>query len=139
MRKGLSILFVMVVLLSGAHVTIARHFCGGIVADTKISLTGRLAGCGMEDTSSGCPVDGPGIKTHCCENQVSTIGIISNFIPPAPDVSSYHLKLQNISGVFINLKFPYIQDTYKSYTDSGPPGPYEANDVGLDKICVLQI
>ena len=139
MRKGLSILSILVILLSGAHVTIARHFCGGMVAGTKVSLTGQLAGCGMEDISDSCPVHGPDIKASCCENQVSTIGIISNFIPPAADVSSDNLRPHTISGILIYPKHLEFQDTYKSYTDSGPPGQYLASFAGLDKICVFRI
>ncbi len=35
-------------LASGMKVSIDRHYCGGQLAATKISVTGKLASCGME-------------------------------------------------------------------------------------------
>ena len=139
MRKGFSILFILVLLLSGAHVTIAKHLCGGRIAGTKISLTGKLAGCGMEDSGNTCPDHGANIATHCCENQVNTLGFVFDYLTP---VSSEPCK--NITPVyssFLSAEFAYpaIINTYKSFTDSGPPGYYQASFAGLDKICVFRI
>jgi len=139
MRKGLSILFVAVMLLSGAHVTIARHFCGGKVADTKVSLSGKLATCGMEESEESCPAHGTNIATHCCENQVNTIGFSFNYLPPIINEAENNLAPEHFSFLFAEFAFPEIINTYKSYTDSGPPGYYQASFAGLDKICVFRI
>jgi hypothetical protein len=95
-RKGISILFALVMILSGAHYIIATHYCGGEVADTKVSLSGKLASCGMEGAEKSCPISGNNLKTHCCSNKTTTIGIINNFTAPVVSPEEIVQNLQKI-------------------------------------------
>jgi hypothetical protein len=139
MRKGIAILFALVILLSGAHLTIATHYCGGKVAATKVSLSGKLASCGMGGTEESCSLPGSHVTTHCCENQLTIIGIINNFIAPA---SIQTENTQNILQIFylpVIQSFHYISDSNYSYTNIGPPGEFSATAVNLNDICVFRI
>ena len=139
MRKGISILFTLVIILSGAHFTIATHFCGGVVAATKVSLSGKLASCGMEETYGSCPSSNNQIATHCCDNSVITIGIINNFTSPVSfqeenTQNNVHILYLSISQSFQTLAF-----FNHLYTDIGPPGWFSASAVDLNDICVFRI
>lgn len=126
-------------MLSGAHLTVAKHFCGGKVAATKISLSGKLAICGMEGTEGTCPASGSNLNTHCCNNQVATFGMINIFTAP---VSVQSEKSENIPHIFylpVAESFYHIQVNNRSFTDTGPPGGFSASAVNLNDICAFRI
>ena len=80
MKKVLTILIAAIILVSGMQVSVDRHYCGGKLIDVKISVTGKLASCGMEQTGSSCP-DHPTIDKKCCENQLSFFSLNNNYYP----------------------------------------------------------
>jgi hypothetical protein len=138
-RKGISILFALAIILSGAHFTIATHYCGGEVAATKVSLSGKLASCGMESAEQSCPVSGNHLKTHFCDNSVTTIGIVDNFTLP---VSFQEENTQiNVHILYLPISQSFQTLTFFNhlYTDIGPPGSFSASAVNLNDICVFRI
>ena len=80
MKKVLTILIATVLLASGMQVSLAHHYCGGNLADVRLSFTGKLASCGMEEPESIYP-DHAIIDKKCCEDQVSYFSISSNYYP----------------------------------------------------------
>ena len=139
MRKGISIFFALVMILSGTHFTIAKHFCGGELVDTKLSISGKLATCGMASDDDRSLSPGIEIKNHCCDNKISTIGIINNYIPSIclmkenvnVQPSPFHLPVNLLlcSQNFHNNISPIIR----------PPGKISSASVSLDDICVFRI
>ena len=49
MKKGVSILMALMLILAGLHLSVSSHFCCGKLATVKLTFTGEKAGCGMED------------------------------------------------------------------------------------------
>jgi hypothetical protein len=139
MRKGITILFVVIILLSGAQFTIATHFCGDKVAATKVSLSGKLASCGMESSDKIFPSSGSYLKSHCCDNKIATIGILNNFTAP---VSICTENTQNFLSIYY---LPVSQRAHSNsvtnvfYTSISPPGKFTAPSVNLEGICVFRI
>ncbi len=80
MKKALTILTVVFLLASGMQVSLDRHYCCGTLADIKISVTGKMASCGMEQSESSCPGHAV-INRKCCEDQVSFYSISSKYYP----------------------------------------------------------
>ena len=35
------------------HISVATHYCGGQIAASRVTLTGKLASCGMEGPAKG--------------------------------------------------------------------------------------
>jgi hypothetical protein len=139
MRKVFSILFALVMMISSAHFTIATHYCGGEVAARKISLSGTLATCGMEDSKENCASPGMHVKTPCCDNKVVTVGIVNNFTSP---VSIQIANTQNIQDLFflqVNLFYHSISGFNQSFTNIHPPGGFSASAVDLNNICAFRI
>jgi hypothetical protein len=139
MKKGLSILFALVIMLSGAHFTVATHFCGGKVAASKVSLSGKLASCGMEGTEESCPVPGNHLTTHCCDDQFKIIGIVDNFTAPVSLLYENPNTLLQIFYVPASQSFSTITTSNNFYTNFNPPGRFLANAVSLNDICVFRI
>jgi hypothetical protein len=139
MKKGISIVFALAMLLSVAQVTIATHYCGGSVADTRVSLSGKLASCGMESNEKNRPQPGNNLTKHCCEDQLTTIGICNIFTSVVSDFTDNIQNLQHIS-----VSAP-CQSSHSNlaiitfYTSISPPGGLAATSVKLDDICVFRI
>jgi hypothetical protein len=139
MRKAFSILFVLIVTLTATHITVATHLCGGEIAATKVSLSGKLATCGMEGTEESCPSSGNQFSNYCCDNQVTTIGIITNFTTP---VSLTQEIIQNNDQLFyvpVSELFHSISANNITYTSFNPPGRFLTSSVRLSDICVFRI
>lgn len=126
-------------MLSPARLTIAIHYCSGEVAATKVSLSGKLASCGMESTEKSFPVPGNNLTNHCCDNQVTTIGILNNFTTPGTLPLENPHKIQKAFYVPVSQIVHSIIATSTLYTSFDPPGRFLTSTVSLPDICVFRI
>lgn len=139
MKKILSISVALLMLLSGLQLTISRHYCGGELADAKVSVTGHVASCGMEGETDECTQPGNHVESSCCNNQVSTYAIDHNF---APSFTSFKAFEQPVLQVFILPEiqnFNAITAYNRIYTDVSPPPNWLVSDVNLSDIGVFRI
>ncbi len=139
MKKLLSISFALLILLSGMHLTIATHFCGGELAATKVSFSGELASCGMEGSVDRCSSTGKHSESDCCKNEVSVLSVDHNF---APSFTIFKIFSPNLLQVFeIPACIQIHSFTALNFisTDVSPPGLFLASAVSLPKICVFRI
>lgn len=139
MKKVFSILMVFLVLTAMFHLTIATHYCGGHVAASEISVTGRLASCGMEAFEEVYAGTGTLVRTYCCEDVVTSYNIDNNYTPSFsffPESVNY-----NINNLFIVADLSFSLNTFSSllYTDVSPPDWLLSTDVDLSDICVFRI
>jgi hypothetical protein len=126
-------------LLSGLQLTISRHYCGGELAQSKVSLTGHVASCGMESATDDCTQPGNHVESSCCNNKVSVYAVDHNFTPSFTD---FHSFAQNVLQVFIVPECTSIHSFTAinlSNTDTSPPGNLLVDAVSLPKICVFRI
>ena len=141
MKKAFSILTVFLVLAAMLQITVARHYCGGDLAASKVSLSGKLATCGMEGTEESCPLKLPGrhLKSHCCDDVV-TIYFTDNIythefsvLPETNRTNNHVLDLPvSLIAYFLDIKPPF-------YTDLSPPPFPISTSVDLAEICVFRI
>ncbi len=125
-------------LASGMKVSVDRHYCGGHLADTKVSFSGKPASCGME-TEETIPSGLLSFESKCCEDQIISYNIAGKFVaeqnksmnPPSWE------KIQFSPGSREVLNPVYSPDY--SGTPSMPPGDIPFTNVSLSSICVLRI
>ena len=137
MKKVLTILIATFLLAAGMQVTIDHHYCGGNLAGTRLSITGKLASCGMEKPESSCPGH-PGIDKKCCEDQLSFYSISSNYYPeyfkltyPTSERGTIYLLTGNI--ISDNSYYPDLNNRVF------PPGDYFKSRLTQSEICVFRI
>lgn len=138
MKKLLSISFAFLILLSGMHFTIATHYCGGELAAVKVSLSGKLASCGME-TDNDYLLPGIHIETDCCQNQGSVFEVDHNY---SPTFSEFKTNTQPVLQVFTlpeNISFNSLTSLFQINANTSPPESLLASAVSLPKICVFRI
>ncbi len=132
-------MFALLIMLACVHPTLATHFCGGRVAAVKMSLTGKLASCGMESDMQKDHSGKTGINDRCCSNKLSVYSIDNNYTP-----SEYRagISLQTRTPIQMFLsavlfQFAPIFPPHLAY--NGPPGIYIANAVNRADICIYRI
>jgi len=139
MKKFFTIPLALLILLSGMHLTIATHLCGGKIAATMISITGKEASCGMvHDTKSKASSE-TSIASKCCENKFSVYSVDNNYSP-----SAFHFKeiTQNILQEFLipeGFSFHSVLPSLTNFANVSPPDYYLANAVSIADICTFRI
>ena len=138
MKRVFSLLFSVLILLSGMHLTVASHLCGGELAAVKCSLTGEKAGCGMQEAQ--IPVSGNSVfESDCCKNRIASCESDGNYFSPSREIKepisvkapAYVAVLSNNNPSFVLIK------TYHSMV--GPPVTSPCNAVEQSIICVFII
>ena len=126
-------------LLSGMQLTISRHYCGGELADAKVSLTGHVASCGMEGEADECAQPGNHLESSCCNNQVSVYEVDHNYAPSFTEFKAFSQTLLQVFVIPENITFHSLTAANQIVTDVSPPGNLLLKAVSLPKICVFRI
>ena len=138
MKKILSILFAFLILLSGMHLSVATHICGGEVAEVKWTFTGEKASCGMEHKNQTCPVRN-GIKSNCCRNEVSVYSVDSNYSPSVFHICKISNNISQVFTVPVSLGTQSLLASHLLCSSNEPPGKLLTSAVLLSNICVFRI
>jgi hypothetical protein len=139
MKKAISISLICLILTALLHISVAVHYCGGEIAASKISLSGKLASCGMENINKEVPFSGPQISKHCCDNVLNSYGIYSLFFGSSFTVIESHQQLIQIFSIPADMTIPPNPIIKSICTNVNPPGLLTSNSVDLADICVLRI
>lgn len=139
MKRATSILLVLVILSAGLQAVVSVHYCGGRIADTKVSLAGTIASCGMEGTEETCPMPGSNLDRHCCEDQVSIAGIVNQYTAPASEPGDSPRNISNIPLIQVHGFSSVSGSSITTFTGFYPPGTAGTNSVILEKICIFRI
>lgn len=139
MKKGVSIALVLLLLTAMFNFSVAVHFCGGKVAASKVSLTGKLASCGMEGSEKRLPLSGTTFTAYCCDDIVTFCGTDNNYTSSfsfVQDSFQYNFQFNSIVA-----GYPvYSQESINAqYTDASPPWALMSTDVDLSEICIFRI
>ena len=144
MRKFLSILLLLLFLFGTANLSVIRHFCGGRVAEVKLSILGD-ASCGMDTNKGACASNdfcgssagSTGFsKKPCCENELTQISITDNYKPAS------NSELTNLQSLIIafhsNNIFTQLQGHVTPIRNYKTP-PDDIHSVSLSFIRVFLI
>jgi hypothetical protein len=139
MKKVISISLTFLMLTALLHFSVATHYCGSTVAGSRISLSGKLATCGMESGENDLPLTGLHFTRHCCDNVLVFCGINGFYFPSfsfVPESYQTNFKIFSIpAGISVNTT-DYLKS---AYTSAGPPDILISSSVDLARICILRI
>jgi len=139
MKKVISISLTLLMLIALLHFSVATHYCMGKIASSKISLSGELATCGMENDENQQPQTGTHLGSDCCDNVLVFCGIYSNYFPSFSFVpESYNNNFQ-VFSLPASLTICSLTSSKSIYTSINPPGVSASNNVDLSAICVFRI
>jgi hypothetical protein len=136
--KGIfTIISSVVILASGMTFSIDRHYCGGELAGTRISVSGKLASCGMEKVQNDCS-NQPSMDKKCCDDQVTYYRISSKYLPEYFRFT-YTPDFKDITSVPVCNVLIRGSDLAVNLTYEFPPGEKLKSAPALSEICVFRI
>ena len=121
------------------HFTIATHYCGGEIAATKASFSGKLASCGMEGLVDECSSPGIHLKKHCCDDKVSALAVDHNFAPSVTNFTTFAQHILQVYIIPVSIEIHSLTAINLTCSDVSPPGNSLIHAVSLPKICVFLI
>ena len=140
MKKLFSILFAAMILLSGMHLTLATHLCGGEVSAVKLTFIHEKANCGMCSGNDKATTDITVSNKSCCKDEMSFYVVDCNY----NSSTSLHINkpVNDFVQVYCVLKyfgFQFLNSQHFANTYAQPPGEFLASAVNLPGICVFLI
>jgi hypothetical protein len=139
MKKVFSISLSLLMVVAMLHISVALHYCEGKEVATKVSLSGKLASCGMTCSEVEMPLQGTIFTRHCCDNTLTFCGTSSNYSPTYSFVpESYQYNFQFLA-IPVELSAKSQSDNNSLYSNVSPPGALMSTNVDLSNICVFRI
>jgi hypothetical protein len=121
------------------HISVAMHYCEGKEVATIVSLSGKLASCGMTCSEEEIPLQGTNFTKHCCDDIVTFCGI-SNIYSPTysfiPESFQYNFQ---VLAIPVELSAKSETEFNPIYSNVSPPGALMSTNVDLSNICVFRI
>ena len=139
MKKVVSISLIFLVLAAMLHFSVAKHYCGGRLAASKISLSGKFATCGMENDVKKVPQTGSHFETDCCDNVIFFYGINSRYFPSFSSLPVVHQICFQTFSLPSPLNIIFLSSIKTIYTSSSPPDKLMTSSVDLSNICIFRI
>lgn len=138
MKKAISISLSILMLAAILHLSVATHYCRGSVQSSKLSVSGKLADCGMGDEENNFPASDFLFNRHCCDNKLTFLGLTASFIPSFPIIAEKTHDYFQFSYIIDNIN---IQDhpAFSICKNESPPGLYFPSSVELTSICIFRI
>ena len=121
------------------HFSVATHYCGGKLAASVISITGKQASCGMKADEKDNLMTGISLRSHCCDNVLVFYGIAGNYFPSfsfVPESDQDHFQVFSLPASYVVQSLTVFKSIY---TSVNPPDEFLSTNVDLSNICVFRI
>jgi hypothetical protein len=139
MKKLFSILFAGMILLSGMHLSIASHLCGGELSAVKWSVLDEKAGCGMEMVKPVQSAEKRVEAENCCKDEISFYTVDNNYNPSTIQTHEPGHQLLQVFYIPLSLGIHFGNTSHSTNTHVQPPGKFLASAVNQPDICVFLI
>src|ERR1035437_1730601 len=137
MKKILPPFLALLLLVSGMHLSVASHYCGGMLAQVKWSFDRELASCGMEGHQT--PQKGIVLDQNCCFDELSPYTIDGQYQIQSLELKAFTPQIIACYSVPLNLLFKSQEPVYYHHTHVFPPGETAPTQVFQENICVFLI
>lgn len=136
MKKAVSLLFALTILLSGMHLSFATHYCSGEKVDARFTFGQKATICCTENASKN---DGLVLKSNCCTNTLSSLNVDAQYVLSAFDFTAF--SVQHFQLFILPAKaLPFCQTSFlTTISNVKPPGNLRTSTVELSKIQVFVI
>ena len=139
MKKLFSIVFAAMILLSGMHLSLATHLCGGEISAVKFSFDHEKASCGMCAEKQAVPSHKTVGSESCCKDEMSFLSVDNNYSPSTLQVNHSANQLLQVFDIPKAFGIQFLHTNSTSNINVQPPGNYIASAVSLPDICVFRI
>lgn len=123
------------------HFSVAQHYCKGELVASRITLSGALATCGMENGIEDCRHDQNShqLDSHCCDDILVSYSIDNKYTPAVNTIPGFNRADNPVPAMsFVSpVRFPLLNLQF--WSDIGPPGMEMVSSVDLKEIRVFRI
>ena len=137
MKKIVSALLALLLLISGMQLSVASHYCGGTLTQVKWSLNHELATCGMEGDDS--PQKGIVLEQPCCQDKLSTYTTDGQYQFQSLELKAFSPQVISSFTAPLSMLFKSQDPADFHYTHVFPPGNVLPTQVLQENICVFLI
>lgn len=127
------------IVLSGMHLSLATHLCGGELSSAKLSFTAEKAGCGMKTDENASTTEKSFNAVSCCKDVVSFYTVDTNYNPSTIQLNKPVHQLLQAFYIPTTVGIQYFNALQGANTNIQPPGKFIASAVSLPDICVFLI
>jgi hypothetical protein len=138
MRKLLSIPLIVLILFSGLTVNVATHYCCNTLVDTKLTLSGELATCGMETVKTEKTTT-ERLANHCCDNILSAYSFRNIYIPTFSFVNDPVHHIADVSFFISDNLNPADNFSFIPKEVIRPPGISNQLSAEQEILCIFRI
>jgi len=138
MKKLFSILLAGMFLLSGMHLSMATHICGGELAAVHWSFSSEKAACVMESENRSNPSE-KSCHSACCQDQITICTVDSNYNLSTIQVNKPINQLLQVFYIPVSNGHKHLFTNFTAITNVQPPGSFLPSAVSLPEICVFRI
>jgi hypothetical protein len=121
------------------HISVATHYCSGREFAAKVSLSGKLASCGMEHEGIEIPLTGIYFTKQCCSDEINYCRIDNNYTPSFTFIPEYFKCTLQVYSIPDELPAISAKLIKPSFTNGDPPGVLMSTNVDLSDICTYRI
>ncbi len=137
MKKLVSIVLSLFLLVSGLHLTLATHTCGGKVAAVKWSVDNESATCGMKPVACET-TKGNHLNSNCCHDEIQSFVVDTSYSPSTNQEVKAENSFTQIHFVPTSFGINIVSPIRFLITNFNPPQWISLTDVCLAKICVFR-
>jgi len=137
MKKILPPFLALLLLVSGMHLSVASHYCGGTLAQVKWSFDRELATCGMKGEQN--PQKGIVLEQPCCMDVLSTYTTDGQYQFQSLELKKSTPQVIASFTAPLSMLFKSQEPAYFNYTHVFPPGKVLPSQVLQENICVFLI
>jgi hypothetical protein len=127
MKKVISIVLSLILIVSHISFVIGTHYCGGEAVESKVMFEKTHLGCGMMDMDLSCDETGKTNnhdvtieKIPCCENEFHTIQTTGEFVKNTTPVT-FSVDFA-IAFIYATANIDLLPNSApQSFTDFSPP------------------
>ena len=127
------------ILLSGMHLSLATHLCGGEISAVKLSFDHEKASCGMCAEEVAIPTHESMGSESCCKDEMSFLAVDNNYSPSTLQVNHTANQLLQVFDVPKAIGIQFNHTNSSTNANVQPPCNYIASAVSLPDICVFRI
>ena len=124
-------------LVSGLHLTLATHICGGEVAAVKWSVAHENASCGMQPLSCDASKS-THLKSNCCQDEIRSFSVDSNYSPSSNQEIKAEKSFVQIFFMPTSFGIDIVSPIRFLSTNFNPPQWISPSEVSLAEICVYR-
>lgn len=136
MKKAFTLLFILIVLISGMTLRYSEHYCQGILVASKISISGDNAGCGMNREENGCT--GAELSSLMCVNEIVLFTFSDNYVYSSGNRESCQ-QLRNTGFPFIITPKENFTPVSSTELRQPPSGVLNLFRSECEVLCVFRI